>query len=78
MQPLMRDNTAATIGARAMLRILFVFIDQLFDLTRVAWIGYKPRRRLDLMNMNTHQPCRVNSAVMWPPARALRKGGEDV
>ncbi len=60
MQPLMRDNTAATIGAGAMLRILFVFIDQLLHLTRVAWIGYKPRRRLDLMNMNAHQPCRVS------------------
>lgn len=58
MQPLISDNTAPTIVARAMLRIVFVFIDQLLDLTRVAWIGYKPGRRLDLLD--THQPCRVN------------------
>ena len=76
MQPLIRDNTAATIVARVMLRILFVFIGQLRDLTRVARIGYKPRPRLDLQN--THQPCRVISAVIWAPAWMLRKTGEGV
>jgi hypothetical protein len=34
VQPLTRHNTAPTIVARAMLRILFTFIYQLLHLTR--------------------------------------------
>jgi hypothetical protein len=44
VQPLIRDNTAPTIVARAMLRILFAFIDQMLHLTGdEGFLNYRSR-----------------------------------